>query len=341
MGISQRTFLKDQKGRTKAHMSEKGVSYQPFFLSQLLPFAEVQIEARFGGNGSLPPFRGASIRGGLGYHLKRTVCHIKQGTCKDCIVQSTCAYSYVFEGIPPGDREFMRLYSHVPQPFVLITKHIENTDIRSGDPFTFGFRLFGKTIDLFPYIVYSLIEMGKEGLGKERIPFTIMQITQPGGSGTVYQDGNNRLSPVQKEYVHFEPSQASKIQIDFLSPVRMRIGKKDARKIMFLDIIAAAVRRLSILTYFYGIPLTKTCRTSTLITGAEEVSLVSDQTQWFEFGRYSGRQDRRVQLGGLVGRMVFEGDLKPHLPLLAMAQMTGIGKATSFGFGQIRLSPRD
>jgi CRISPR/Cas system endoribonuclease Cas6 (RAMP superfamily) len=63
--------------------------------------------------------------------------------------------------------------------------------------------------------------------------------------------------------------------------------------------------------------------------------MISDQTQWFEFGRYSGRQDRKILLGGLVGQMVFEGDLKSHLPLLALTQVTGIGKATSFGFGQI------
>ncbi|HPY76208.1 MAG TPA: CRISPR system precrRNA processing endoribonuclease RAMP protein Cas6 [Anaerohalosphaeraceae bacterium] len=310
-------------------------------LYQFLPFAEIQIEARFEGGGSLPPFRGATLRGGLGYHLRHTVCHIKQGKCEDCIVQGTCAYSYIFEGIPPEDREFMRLYPHVPQPFVLVTKHMEKMDIQPGDPFTFGFRLFGKAIDLFPYIAYSLIEMGKEGLGKERVPFTIKQIVQPRGSGIIYQDGSNRLGSLRKEYFQFQPNQTSKIMIDFLSPVRLRVGKKDVKKITFLDIVTAAVRRLAILTYFYGIPLTKACDTSELIAGAEEVSMISDQTQWFEFGRYSGRQDRKILLGGLVGQMVFEGDLKSHLPLLALTQVTGIGKATSFGFGQIRLTPNE
>lgn len=333
------SFKQEERLKTPLSM-EKKRSNQVLSLSQLLPFAEVQIESRFEGAGSLPPFRGASIRGGLGYHLKHTVCHVKQGKCEDCIVQSTCAYSYIFEGIPPEGRQFMRLYPYVPQPFVLITKHLENSDIQAGESFVFGFRLFGKAIDLFPYIAYSLIEMGKEGLGKERIPFTVIQITQPGGSGLIYQAGNNRLGSLQKEYVHLDPPETSKIQIDFLSPLRLRVGKKDAKKITFSDLITAAVRRLAILTYFYGMPLTESYDTSKLIDRAEGVSVVSDRTQWFEFGRYSGRQERRVQLGGLVGQMVFEGDLKSHLPLLAMAQKTGLGKATSFGFGRIHLSPR-
>jgi len=43
-------------------------------------------------------------------------------------------------------------------------------------------------------------------------------------------------------------------------------------------------------------------------------------------------------MGGLVGEMTFEGDCSPFLGLLRLAEVIHIGKATSFGFGRIRVS---
>jgi CRISPR/Cas system endoribonuclease Cas6 (RAMP superfamily) len=44
-----------------------------------------------------------------------------------------------------------------------------------------------------------------------------------------------------------------------------------------------------------------------------------------------------MQLGGLVGRVAFEGPLGLFVPLLRLGEVTHAGKATSFGLGQYRM----
>ncbi len=302
----------------------------------VLPFAEVQIEGRFEGKGGLPPFRGATLRGGLGYHLKQTVCHRKQSTCQDCIVRTTCAYSCIFEGIPPQDRQMMRLYPYVPQPFTLLVNSEDPAQIEPGNPFSFGMRLFGRAIELFPYIAYSFIEMGKEGLGKDRIPFQITRIVQPSFGAEIYHEQGACLHKVQTEYPQNLLPACKRIRVEFVTPVRLRVNGREPSTLRFENLIRAIVRRFSILTYFYGTP---TENLSIDYSAVAAVTSVCSQTKPIEFRRFSGRQKRPVKMSGLVGSAIYEGNLEPFLPWLSIARIIGVGKATSFGFGRIQITP--
>jgi len=330
-GKPDRTALQGKTPASRAHVS------------QILPFAEVSCRATFRTGGRLPSFRGPTLRGGLGFHLKRAVCHVRASRCEDCIVRGTCAYSYVFEGVPPEGRTFMQLYPNVPQPFVMLTRFDEPEDVEPGGELEFGLRLFGRAIELFPYVAYSLIELGKEGLGRGRIKFDIQEINQPSQSIAVFRRSSNKLGTLKKEVVRIDgsPAGTGHITIEFVTPLRLRVAGREARKVSFSDLIRAAVRRLSIMTQFYGLPLADALDTSQLLSGCEAVEVVEDNTQWFEFRRYSGRQKRRVPMGGLIGSMTFVGNLSKYLPLLELAQVTNLGKATSFGFGRFKVSSDD
>lgn len=317
-------------------MQEEGTkqnSIMPF--GEVLPYAEIQVEGQFKGEGSLPPFRGATLRGGFGYHLKRTVCHRKQGTCQDCIVRTTCAYSCIFEGVPPDERQIMRLYPYVPQPFTFLVNGEEPTWIERGAPFLFGMRLFGRALDLFPYIVYSLIQMGQEGLGKDRIPFRITRIIQPAFQSEIYRQEENCIRKVQKEVIPNSVSSGERVQVDFLTPVRLRVHGQEPSSLRFEDLIRAVIRRFSILTHFYGTPYEENGFDLSALCA---VRTVFEQIRTVEFRRFSGRQKRSVEMSGLLGTLVFEGELEPFLPWLAVAQVIGVGKATSFGFGRIHIT---
>ena len=71
-----------------------------------------------------------------------------------------------------------------------------------------------------------------------------------------------------------------------------------------------------------------------------------------DWWRFSGRQEREVNIGGLVGRVVYAapkveresgadsdgestGELNAFLPLLVAGQLIHVGKATVFGNGRI------
>ena len=75
----------------------------------------------------------------------------------------------------------------------------------------------------------------------------------------------------------------------------------------------------------------------TLLEDAARVELVRDETRWHDWERYSNRQDRRMKLGGFVGRAVYRGPLTPFLPLLVLGGWVNVGKGTTFGLGRYRV----
>ena len=113
------------------------------FSCPAIPIAEVVFEGRFLKAGRLPPSRGATLRGALGYHLRNTVCNSFNRKCTECFLRHQCAYSLFFEGTAVEDRQIMRLYDNVPQPFMFVLNSQDSTQIEQGEHFTFGMRIFG------------------------------------------------------------------------------------------------------------------------------------------------------------------------------------------------------
>lgn len=55
--------------------------------------------------------------------------------------------------------------------------------------------------------------------------------------------------------------------------------------------------------------------------------------EWLDLQRYSSRQERRLPMGGLRGRVQYTGDLEPFLPLLVWGQFAHVGKYAVMGNG--------
>lgn len=68
-----------------------------------------------------------------------------------------------------------------------------------------------------------------------------------------------------------------------------------------------------------------------------EKAATAKQTQsdirWYDRKRYSTRQEAWMALGGLVGRISYEGDLSGIIPLLRLGEYIHVGKGTLFGLG--------
>ncbi len=60
---------------------------------------------------------------------------------------------------------------------------------------------------------------------------------------------------------------------------------------------------------------------------------VQGHMEWLDLHRYSSRKERRLPMGGLVGRATYTGDLGPFLPLLVWGQFTHVGKYAVMGNG--------
>jgi CRISPR-associated endoribonuclease Cas6 len=72
-------------------------------------------------------------------------------------------------------------------------------------------------------------------------------------------------------------------------------------------------------------------------TACNAVTLKSRNLEWQDWERYSNRQERRMKFWGFVGSVVFEGNLKPYLPLIKLGEYIHLGSKTSFGMGKYEI----
>jgi len=73
-----------------------------------------------------------------------------------------------------------------------------------------------------------------------------------------------------------------------------------------------------------------------LVKKAREIKIVDEDLSWFDWRRYSFRQDKAMLMGGMVGSVTYEGDMGEYMPLVEFCAEVHIGKQTSFGLGKIK-----
>jgi hypothetical protein len=59
---------------------------------------------------------------------------------------------------------------------------------------------------------------------------------------------------------------------------------------------------------------------------------------YLDWQRYSNRQERKMDFGGLLGTVELDGDLAPLAPLLRTAEVVHVGKGATFGLGKLELA---
>lgn len=295
---------------------------------------------------ALPAYKGAVFRGGFGYAFKKIVCIQRtKKECTECLLHRRCVYSYIFETSPPEDTKVLRLYRTIPHPFVIEPPLSGDRIVKQNDTLTFNLILIGRAVDYLPYFILTFTELGKQGIGKNRSKFILekieaLDINGEGKSVYTSEDG-----VFQNDYPLLEASQLNQaesnngnrqIEIEFLTPFRVRFDGKITDDIEFHVIFRNLLRRVSSLQYFHcGRELE--CDYKAYIEDAEKIKTVSNDLQWFDWERYSTRQKQKMTLGGVLGNVKYEGNLRPFMQILKLGEHIHLGKGTSFGLGQYRI----
>lgn len=301
----------------------------------------------------LPSFKGSTLRGAFGTALRQVMCATGAPGCKGCAETDSCVYSYVFETPIPAKTDRMRKYTAAPHPFVLEPPLDSRMDYAPGDRFDFGLVLVGRAIELLPYFVLAFGRMGRRnGLGSGRGHLRLVEVTwEPLGvssaeAQTIYALPEGRLQDGYRaatvDDLLLDPSPAilegtTRIAVRFDTPCRLVRGAALTDRPDFHVLFRSLLRRLSSLAYFHcGSELDLDFRT--LAVAAEQVCLVRDETRWFDWERYSARQDTRMSLGGIVGDAEYEGDMTALLPLVRLGEVLHVGKGTGFGLGRYTIT---
>jgi len=125
--------------------------------------------------------------------------------------------------------------------------------------------------------------------------------------------------------------------LTFVTPLRLKFQNHLQAELPFHVLVRACLRRVSLLFTCFdrGEP---PLDYKGLIARAQEVEVVRTSLRWFDWPRYSQRQDQAMLMGGLVGSITYQGNLGEYTPLLRFAEKVHLGKATTFGLGKVRVS---
>ncbi len=285
----------------------------------------------------LPQYAGSAWRGAFGHALKRTVCVVRNTPCAECMLKSTCAYSYIFETPPPANSGKMRKYNASPHPFVL---QFPDTESQDSDFYIINLLVFGHGQRFFPYMVHALQRAGREGIGSSRQVFELQQIKQMlVNDEEIVVFKEDKLISSQTDRLTPLVAMPSGIEINIQSPIRIKQNGKNLnpQNFNFGGFFGNLIRRISMLTYFHtDTPLE--IDFASLTRQAKETSFNTQNLQWYDWTRYSSRQKTEMNMGGVVGTLGL--DLKNNAqfwPYLWLGQWTHVGKATSMGLGHYSL----
>jgi hypothetical protein len=298
----------------------------------------------------LPVYKGGTLRGGFGYAFKKMVCAQKDWrACTPCGRGNDCPYGYIFETSAPAGSEVLSNLQDVPIPFVIEPPLDRRRTYAAGDHLTFEVNLVGRASHYLPYFLLAFQELGRMGIGIVRGRFVLQRIVgvHPwNGAQELIYDGVEMHAGARDLSVSLAEAAgraadfpADRLALKFLTPTRLKHADQFVERPDFHVLIRALLRRLSSLSYFHCGQLMEADFRG-LISAAEAVTTERLAVTWLDWERYSTRQKKQMNLGGVVGEAEYRGQVSVFGPLLALGELTHVGKATVFGNGLYRVLER-
>ena len=272
------------------------------------------------------------FRSVIGKELYKLSCILRTQKCETCPVNKHCIYAKIFTTPVSSNETFKG--NKKPHPFTLSVDLPLNQNVESA---VLKIRMIGETYKLFPYLFFAVKQAGEKGIFRDRIKFQIENVY-----------GNYKKLFIEKDRLDLEltpynwelnlsktPAQPKKIKILFKTPAKITRDKKLVRNLDYEEFIKNGLRRLKLLSFFYGEnPDVYIDLKEFLNMDFREKALINTRSYRY----FSFRQNKAVNMKGFVGEIEVEKEFLPvELSLLKGIETFGIGKATSFGFGHTRI----
>ena len=253
-------------------------------------------------------FIGSTIRGAMGYALKKVTCINPSYRCEGCFAQSSCLYHQFYE-----EKNSFHKYRF---------------DIELGsDKFDFGLYLFDDACDGLPYILSALeMMLTKNGLTKNNYTFNDIEFFLNGQ--TIYQHGEFKsLDILQKSFK--VDSFCPDIKIKLLTPLRIKKNNRFLREDVDLEDILRSIYQKE-QEFKHGEKAFKLDYIPHYATVVKDLS-------YKPLMRNSNRQRQRMNMDGIVGELALMGLDKRSYELLKLGEVIGVGKQTVMGLGKIEV----
>ena len=291
----------------------------------------------------MPTYAGSAWRGLLGHGLRRLVCVTRQPTCEGCLLRFTCLYSTFFETPGPSGMAERR-YRALPHPFILEPEITPSRELPKGALLHLSVTLIGGVVEQVPYLIHALNLAGDQGLGRGGGRFSTVAVEREDALGSEHWESVYQAS--RGEYTRGEtlpptiPACPTAARVRLFTPLRIKrhgrfLGSHDFEAGDFLRNLYARLAQLAEL--YGGDPSPFDWA---LVRDKADVLTVADpRLRWYEWTRFSSRQNTLMQMGGLLGEFGLAGPgLATFWPGVWLGQWVHVGKGTSFGLGGYRLA---
>lgn len=307
-----------------------------------LPMARFQFELQARTVLSFPPYAGSTWRGAFGTALKRTVCVTRQSSCAGCLLQRSCVYSQVFE-TPAGAEPLLSKGNAAPHPFILHPLETSGQQYQAGENLRIQLTLLGQSIGHLPYFIHSIQQMGERGVGAKQGQYELLKVWQEQRLGAedwqlIYAAPQRQLNPLNLLSPSL-PSAPDQLRLVFKTPFRARHGGRLVHETLFElpSFMMGLIRRLSLLSAYHT-PARLEVDFKQLREQAQQLTALDTAFNWFEWTRYSSRQQSLIAMDGLLGSFSLAGDdWQAFWPWLWWGQWVHAGKGTVMGQGQFQL----
>ncbi len=297
-----------------------------------------------------------TLRGGFGYAFKNIACHNRRSDCPECLLKSNCPYAIIFESYNTFNPSLMSKANRLPHPFV-ISPYPLPEPLEAGNEFKFEVILFGDVRRNLPFFIHSFIKLGAKGLGRDGNTFRVKSVSviEPEETRAIYHAGENNISDPgyswrwtyngkglepESELLMNDITGIDKLKMELISPLRIKKRGKTARsrEIEFDLIFKTLVRRLRAISSLYCNPEAD-YEFDEYLQQAEMVRIDQNKLRWTEQSRFSTRQKKKIDIGGLRGEITFRGNMDPFIGFLKAGEDLHIGNNTSFGLGKYKIIP--
>lgn len=297
---------------------------------------------------SLHGFANRTLRGAFGDALKQVCCPSKMRCSDTCPARDGCAYYLFWEARPV----LPSAYGAFSAKGVLIRFPFNGSlVIEPGEQFPMEFVLVGRALDHLPTFEKALDLMAsRSGLGTRRV--RIAPLRQEVIAGTTdggrllpasFRDlsipGDERLrwalleTPTPLTLEHEEPAQngiprRETLLVDITFSALVRYSAFRVCRLYLSHSASDASVPVDVLTAWRR----------ALEEQAAGVRLVSARFQPVEDEYVSPRRREPIPLRGTSGAGFYEGPVGAFMPLLRAVEILQVGKDTSLGWGQVRVS---